>query len=77
MESVDKELIGYYTYDVLKDMDESSKLHLFNPLTDDEIEYFKILKGGTVWFLYYDYKNVFDSIDKLEKITLKSPKVLL
>lgn len=68
MESVDKELIGYYTYDVLKDMDESSKLHLFNPLTDDEIEYFKILKGGTVWFLYYDYKNVFDSIDKLEKI---------
>lgn len=68
MESVDKELIGYYTYDVLMSMDESSKLHLFNPLTDDEIEYFKILKGGTVCFLYYDYKNILDSIEKLERI---------
>ncbi len=70
MESVDKELIGYYTYDVLKEMNESSRIHLFNPLTDDAIKYFKILKGGTVCFDYKDYTNIFDSIEKLESINL-------
>jgi len=66
--NIDRNLISYYTYDVLKDMKEGNELHIFNPLTDDEIKYFKLLKGVTICFSYKDYKNIFDSIEKLESI---------
>ena len=66
--NVDRNLINYYTYDVLMSMNESSRISLFNPLTEDEIKYFKMLKGGTIYFEYYDYKNILDSIEKLESI---------
>ena len=66
--NIDRNLIGYYTYDVLKDMKEGNELHIFKPLTDENIKYFKLLKGVTVCFGYKDYKNIFDSIEKLESI---------
>lgn len=66
--NIDRNLISYYIYDVLKDMKEENELHIFNPLTDDEIKYFKLLKGVTVCFDYKDYNNIFDSIEKLESI---------
>lgn len=66
--NTDRNLISYYIYDVLKDMEEENELHIFKPLTDDEIKYFKLLKGVTVCFDYKDYNNIFDSIEKLESI---------
>ena len=66
--NISRNLIGYYTYDVLKEMDDSNELHLFNALTDDEVNYFSLLKGATICFKYDDYKNILDSIDKLETI---------
>ena len=66
--NIDRNLISHYTYDVLKDMKEENQLHLFNHLTDENIKYFKLIKGATVCFDYKDYKNIFDSIEKLESI---------
>lgn len=66
--NIDRNLISYYTYDVLKDMEEGNELHIFKPLTDDEIKYFKLLKGVNICFNYKDYNNMFDSIEKLESI---------
>ena len=66
--NIDRNLISYYTYDVLKDMKEGNELHIFKPLTDENIKYFKLLKGVTVCFDYKDYNNIFDSIEKLESI---------
>lgn len=64
--NVNRNLISYYTYDVLMSMNEQSELYVFKPLTDDEIKYFNILKGVTICFDYEDYENIFDSIEKLE-----------
>ena len=64
--NVNRNLISYYTYDVLMSMYEQSELYVFKPLTDDEIKYFNILKGVTICFDYEDYENIFDSIEKLE-----------
>ena len=64
----DRNLISYYNYDVLMSMDEQSEVHICNSLTDKEIKYFKLLKGGTIYFDIDDYKNILDSIEKLEII---------
>ena len=66
--NTNRSLIGYYNYDVLKDMNEGNELHLFSSLTDEEIKYFSLLKGVTVYFGYDDYKNLLESIEKLEAI---------
>lgn len=66
--NISRNLIGYYNYDVLKEMDDSNELHLFNALTDDEVNYFSLLKGVTICFNYNDYKNILDSIEMLETI---------
>ena len=63
-----RDFIGCYNYDDLKDMDDNCELSLYKCLTDREIENFKLLKGGTIYFTYNDYKNILDSIEKIESI---------
>ena len=63
-----RQLIGYYDYEDLKEFKDGDNIYFYDVLTDDEIKYFSLLKNIEINFYTDDYKNILDSIEKLDKI---------